>query len=76
MPRRQIPGTAPLSLDISIEAKLRFVTLHQSLGFKTKSDTLEAILYAVSTKERIDSHALERIERKIDRAVQCLDELL
>ena len=76
MPRRQIPGTAPLSLDISIEAKLRFATLHQLLGFKTKSDTLEAILYAVSTKERIDPHALERIERKIDRAVQCLDELL
>ncbi len=76
MPRKAKPGTAQFALDVSIEAKLRFATLHESLGFKTKTETFEAILYFVSTKDKIDPHALERIERKLDRVVEKLDEVL
>jgi len=76
MPRQQTHGTVPFSLDVSFEAKLRFGTLHDALGFKTKAETFEAILYFVSTKDKIDPHALERIERKIDRAVEKLDDLV
>ena len=74
MPRRKTPGTAPFSLDISLEAKLRFADLHDALGFRTKAETFEAIVYAVSTKDKIDPAAVERIERKLGRLLECLDD--
>ena len=76
MPRKAKPGTAQFALDVSIEAKLRFATIHETLGFKTKTETFEAILYFVSTKDKIDPHAIERIERKLDRVAEKLDELV
>jgi len=51
-------------VECTMEAKLRFATLHESLGFKTKSQTFEAILYFVSTKDKIDPAILNRIEVK------------
>jgi hypothetical protein len=74
MPRRKIAGTAPFSLDISLEAKLRFAGLHDALGFRTKAETFEAIVYAVSTKDKIDPATAERIERKLDRLLERLDD--
>ena len=68
MPRHQKPGTARIDLDISVEAKLRFATLHESLGFKTKSETFEAILYFVWTKDKIDPAVMERMEQKLDHS--------
>jgi len=76
MPRKTKPGTAQFALDVSIEAKLRFSTLHESLGFKTKTETFEAILYHVSTVDKIDPAAMDRVERKLDRIAERLDELL
>jgi hypothetical protein len=74
MPRRKTPGNAPFSLDISVEAKLRFAGLHDALGFRTKAETFEAIVYAVSTKDKIDPAAIERIERKLDRFLERVDD--
>jgi hypothetical protein len=74
MSRRKTPGTAPFSLDISLEAKLRFAGLHDVLGFRTKAETFEAIVYAVSTKDKIDPKAIERIERKLDRFLERLED--
>jgi hypothetical protein len=75
MARHSKPGTARIDLDISIEAKLRFSRLHDALGFKTKAETLEAIFYFVSTRDTIDPHTLERIERKLDGMAATLDAL-
>jgi hypothetical protein len=44
------------------------------LGFKTKAETFEAIVYAVSTRDKIDPAAVERIERKLDRFLERLDD--
>jgi hypothetical protein len=74
MPRHKAPGTVPFSLDISLEAKLRFAGLHDALGFRTKAATFEAIVYAVSTKDKIDPAAVERIERKLDRFLERFDD--
>jgi hypothetical protein len=76
MPRPKTPGTASFSLDISLEAKLRFAALRDALGFKTKAETFEAIVYAVSTKDKIDPAAIERIERKLDCLLERLDDSL
>ena len=74
MPSASLSGTAPFSLDVSLEAKLRFAGLHDVLGFKTKAETFEAIVYAVSTRDKIDPAAVERIERKLDRFLERLDD--
>ena len=63
-------------VECTMEAKLRFATLHESLGFKTKSQTFEAILYFVSTKDKIDPAILNRIEVKLDHMLEALDSLL
>ncbi len=76
MARNQKPGTARIDLDITLEGKLRFVTLHESLGFQTKSQTFEASLYFVSTKRKIDPAVPNRIEVKLDHMFETLDSLL
>lgn len=63
------------ALDVSEDAKKRFETLHESLGFTSKAQTFEAILYFVSTKDKIDPMALQRIEQKLDDVLQRFDDL-
>jgi hypothetical protein len=75
MARHQKPGTARIDLDISPEAKLRFASIHESLGFKTKAETFDAILYFVATKDKIDPAIMERIEAKLDHALETLESL-
>jgi len=75
MPRNQKPGSARIDLDISVEAKLRFASLHESLGFKTKTETFEAILYFVSTKDKIDPAVLDRIEDTLKHHTRILESL-
>ena len=75
MPRNAKPGTARIDLDITIQAKLRFAVLHAALGFKTQTETFEAIVYAVSTQDKIDPHAIERIERKLDNFMEIMEEV-
>ncbi len=76
MARNEKPGTARVDLDISIEAQMRFIALHEALGFRTKSQTFEAVVYHVSTKDKLDPAALERIERKLDRFFERIDDLV
>ena len=45
-------------VDCSPEAKSRFAALHEAFGFKTKSATFEAVLFAVSIKDKIDPQIL------------------
>ena len=74
MPRHTTPGTSAFSLDITHEAKIRFAAIHNALGFKTKTETFEAILYCVSTQDKIDPHTLERIERKLDNLMEHMED--
>ncbi len=75
MPHQSKPGTVQIAFDISFDAKLRFETLHASLGFKTKTQTFEAMLYFVSTKDKIDPAALERIETIVGQSLALLESL-
>jgi hypothetical protein len=74
MPRNHKPGTARIDLDITLDAKIRFLALHESLGFKTKAETFEAILYFVATQDKIDPSVLDRMERKLDNVVNILEQ--
>jgi hypothetical protein len=76
MPRHTTPGTSTFSLDITYETKIRFAVLHQALGFKTKAATFEAVLFAMSLKDKIDPQILHRLETKLDRILELLDDIL
>jgi len=74
MPRHTTPGTSTFSLDITHQAKIRFAAIHNALGFKTKTETFEAILYCVSTQNKVDPHTLERIECKLDNLMEHMED--
>ena len=62
-------------VDCSPEAKSRFAALHEAFGFKTKSATFEAVIFAVSIKDKIDPQILLRIETKLDQVLENFDTL-
>ena len=66
---------AQFHVDCSPEVKSRFAALHEAFGFKTKSATFEAVVYAVSLKDKIDPQILLRIESKLDRVLENFDTL-
>ena len=76
MSRRNTPGTVPFALDISIEAKLRFMALHEAFGFTSKTATFEAIVFAMSLKDKIGPQILQSIDAKLDRVLESLKETL
>ncbi|MGC1481315.1 MAG: hypothetical protein WA771_12465 [Chthoniobacterales bacterium] len=75
MPHQSKTGTVQFALDVAFDAKVRFDTLHASLGFKTKAQTFEAILYFVTTKDKIDPAVMERMESKLDQSLVLLESL-
>jgi hypothetical protein len=62
-------------VDCTPEAKSRFAILHEAFGFKTKAATFEAVLFAVSIKDKIDPQILLRLEAKLDRVLENFDSL-
>ena len=76
MSRRNTPGTVPFALDISTEAKSRFMALHEAFGFTSKTATFEAVVFAMSLKDKIDPQILQSIDAKLDRVLESLEETL
>jgi hypothetical protein len=60
---------------LSDEAYERFHRIHAARGFRTKAETLEALIVAAELDSKIDPAAIERIENKLDQAMQFLEEL-
>ncbi len=60
---------------LSDEAYERFHRIHEARGFRTKVETLEALIVAAELDSKIDPAAIERIETKLDQAMQFLEEL-
>lgn len=73
--RKQPARTARIDLDISVEAQERFAEIHKTLGYKTKPETFEAIIYTASVKGTIDPGVLQRMNTKLDHALEILDSL-
>jgi len=75
MPRHQKPGTVRFDLDIQLETHAQFAAIQKALGFKTKTETFEAIVFSISAKDIIDPIVMERIEAKLNHALETLDSL-
>jgi hypothetical protein len=71
---RKTPA-AQFHVDCSPESKSRFAALHEAFGFKTKSATFEAVVFAVSIKDKIDPQILLRIEAKLEQVLENFDNL-
>jgi hypothetical protein len=74
MPRQQKPGITQFHVDCTAEAKSRFQNLHEAFGLPTKAATFEAILFAVSIKDRIDPQILTTMNIKLDRVLEHLND--
>ena len=75
MPRNQKPGTARIDLDITIESQQQFAAIHKALGFKTRTETFEAIVFSITAKDVLHPNVMERIETKLDQALEAIDSL-
>jgi hypothetical protein len=73
--RNQTAKTARIDLEISVEAQRRFAEIHKTLGYKTKPETFEAIVYSASMQDKLDPGIIQRIDAKLDHALEILDSL-
>ena len=73
MPRIHKTKTARLDLDITAESQRRFHSIHKALGFKTKPETFEALVFSISAKDVLRPDILARLENKLDHALEVLD---
>lgn len=53
----------------------RFHRIHEARGFRTKAETLEALIVAAELDSKIDPTVIGRIEAKLDQVMQFLEEL-
>jgi hypothetical protein len=60
-------------VDCSPETKRRFDAIHGALGLRSKAETFEAIIYAISTKDKIDPAVMHRIELKLDNLLEYME---
>lgn len=67
--------TARLDLDITPEAQRLFAALHKSLGYKTRTETFEALVFSISVQDIIQPGVISRIESKLNQTLELLDAL-
>ena len=75
MAHKQDSKAARLDLDITAEAQRRFTAIHKALGFKTRAETFEALVFSISAKEVLHPGVMERMDSKLDQALEILDSL-
>lgn len=70
------PGIKQFHVDCTTEAHSRFQALHQAFALPSKAATFEAILFAVSIKDKIDPQILSGMDSKLDRVLERLNDSL
>lgn len=75
MARSPKTKTARIDLDITVESQQRFDAIHKSLGFKTKPETFEAVVFSISAKDVLRSDVIRRMESKLDQALEIIESL-
>lgn len=75
MAHKQTNKTARIDLDITSESQRQFAALHKALGFKTRTETFEALVFSVSVKDLIHPGVIDRIETKLNQTLEILDAL-
>ena len=46
------------------------------MSCKTKAETFAAIIYSTTAADTLDPHLLERLEHKLDRALERYDSMI
>ena len=73
MKSKKNPHHVQFAYDISVESKARFEKIHSALNFKTKSQTLEAIIFQASTKDVVSPDVILRMEAQLDHLVELFE---
>jgi len=76
MPTPKKPPATQFHVDCTLETKNRFNRLHEAMSFKTKAETFAAIIYSTTAADTLDPHLLERLEHKLDRALERYDSMI
>lgn len=75
MPRTPKLPTFRLDLAITAESQKQFNAIHKALGFKTKPETFEAIVFSISAKDVLRPDSIARIESKLDHVLEAIDRI-
>lgn len=75
MAHNQTKKTARIDLDITVDSQRRFAAIHKALGFRTRTETFEALVFSISAKDILSPNVMERIEIKLDNMIEILDTL-
>ena len=75
MPKHQKPNTRRIEFLLSNEAYERFHQLHEARGLRSKTETLEALFYVAELDGKCDPNMSERLELKVDRLIEMIEEL-
>jgi hypothetical protein len=75
MAHKQNNKTARIDLDITVESQQRFAAIHKALGFKTRTETFEAIVFSITAKDVLHPNVMERIETKLDQTLEIIESL-
>ena len=75
MAHKQNNKTARIDLDITVESQQRFAAIHKALGFKTITETFEAIVFSITAKDVLHPNVMERIETKLDQTLEIIESL-
>ncbi len=75
MARTPKTKTARIDLDITVESQQRFDAIHKALGFKTKPETFEALVFSIAAKDVLRPDVVARIESKLDQTLEIIESL-
>ncbi len=75
MARSPKTKTARIDLDITVESQQRFDAIHKALGFKTKPETFEALVFSIAAKDVLRPDVVARIESKLDQTLEIIESL-
>ena len=75
MAHKQNNKTARIDLDITVESQQRFAAIHKALGFTTRTETFEAIVFSITAKDVLHPNVMERIETKLDQTLEIIESL-
>ena len=65
----------PALTSTSPSSQQRFAAIHKALGFKTRTETFEAIVFSITAKDVLDPNVMERIETKLDQTLEIIESL-
>ena len=73
MPKFSISGSRRFEITLTSDAIRRLHALKKALGFRKRSEVVEALLFQAAVEKKIDPYLSDRLEQKIDYLVERME---